>query len=164
MFLRCAAALCVYLCVPDAVACTLKSGVSEFKPQLTETSASADELKAPGLELVSITRGVGTRHSSCDDTGLLSIRVEWPRGTDYKLRDIGFEFRVVSGETSYQIFPQGVVSSRVDGRGSEFLFMWRDGPPGEQQPINMQVEVRAVTADNRRGPPTRLSVSAMPGS
>ena len=163
MYLRYAAMLCVFLCVPDATACSLKSGISEFKHQVMGTAGTSG-LKAPELEIVNITRGVGTRHSSCDDTGLLSIRVEWPRGTDYKLRDIGFEFRVVSGESSYEIFPQGVVMSRVDGRESEFLFTWRDGPPAQQQAINLQVEVRAVTADNRRGPPTRLVVNAMPGS
>jgi len=164
MYLRCAAVLCVFLCVPDVEACSLKSGVNEFKPQGTTTSAGQEGLKAPELELVSITRGIGTRHSSCDDTGLLSIRVEWPRGTDYKMRDIGFEFRVVSGESTYEIFPQTAVAMDVDGRVSEFLFMWRDGPPAQQQPINLQVEVRAVTADNRHGPPARLAVNAMPGS
>ena len=164
MCMRYAAMFCVFLCVPDARACSLKSGISEFKPQGTSTAGTSEGLKAPELEVVSITRGIGSRHSSCDDTGLLSIRVEWPRGTDYKLRDLGFEFRVVSGESSYAIFPQGVVASRVDGRESEFLFMWRDGPPAEQQAINLQVEVRAVTPDNRRGPPTRLVVNAMPGS
>ena len=164
MYLRYAAVLCVFLCVPDAKACSLKSGISEFKPQVAATNSNSEGLKAPELEVVSITRGIGTRHSSCDDTGLLSIRVEWPRGSDYKLRDIGFEFRVISGGSTYDIFPESAVTVDVDGRVSEFLFMWRDGPPAQQQPIDLQVEVRAVTADNRRGPPARLAVSAMPGS
>lgn len=164
MNFRYAAMACVFLCVPDAMACSLKSGINEFTPQGTAVSTSSEGLKAPELEVVSITRGIGTKHSSCDDTGLLTIRVEWPRGTDYKLRDLGFEFRVVSGDGTYKIFPEGAVTSRVDGRAAEFLFMWTDGPPAQQQPINLEVEVRAVTADNRRGPTTRLRVTAVPGA
>ena len=56
------------------------------------------------------------------------------------------------------------MTGRVDGRDSEFIFMWRDGPPPQQQAIQLQVEVRAVTADNQRGPATLATISAAPGS
>ena len=164
MYLRCAAMACVLFFAPAALACSLKTGAQPFVVQGQASNAAVEGLKAPLVEVVSITRGIGTRHASCDDTGLLSLKVEWPRGTDYKLRDIGFEFRVVSGEDSYAIFPQAPVTSRVDGRDSEFLFMWRDGPPPQQQAIQLQVEVRAVTADNLRGPATVAIISAAPGS
>ena len=164
MFFRCAALACVFLSAPAALACSLKSGAQPFVVLGQGSSAPSEGLKAPVVEVVSITRGIGTRQASCDDTGLLSLKVEWPRGTDYKLRDIGFEFRVVSGEDSYAIFPQEPVTGRVDGRDSEFLFMWRDGPPPQQQAIQLQVEVRAVTADNQRGPATLATISAAPGS
>ena len=139
MYLRCAAMACVLFCAPAALACSLKTGAQPFVVQGQASNAAVEGLKAPLVEVVSITRGIGSRHASCDDTGLLSLKVEWPRGTDYKLRDIGFEFRVVSGEDSYAIFPQ-------------------------QQAIQLQVEVRAVTADNQRGPATLATISAAPGS
>ena len=164
MYFRYAAMACVLFCAPAAMACSLKTGAQPFVAQGQRSTAVVEGLKAPLVEVVSITRGIGTRHASCDDTGLLSLKVEWPRGTDYKLRDIGFEFRVVSGEDSYAIFPQEPVTGRVDGRDSEFLFMWRDGPPLQQQAIRLQVEVRAVTADNQRGPATLATISASPGS
>ena len=47
---------------------------------------------------------------------------------------------------------------------SEFVFLWQDGPPAQQQPIDLVVEVRAVTPDNRRGPPAQLRIAAPPGS
>ena len=47
---------------------------------------------------------------------------------------------------------------------SEFVFLWQDGPPAQQQPIDLVVEVRAVTPDNRRGPPAHLRIAAPPGS
>ncbi len=163
MYIRCAAMACVFLCAPAALACSLKSGVVPFVAA-GQTTSTGEGLKAPVVQVVSITRGIGTRHSSCDDTGLLTLKVEWPRGTDYKLREIGFEFRVVSGEDTYTIFPSGPVSARSEGRDSEFLFMWRDAPPGQQQAIRMEIEVRAVTADNRKGPAARATISAAPGA
>lgn len=151
--------------VADASACALSSGITPFRTSVAVAQAGvAEDLIAPEVELASVTRGVGTRHASCDDTGLLTLQVEWPRGTDYKLRDIGFEFRVVGGDAGALVFPEGPVAGRVDGRRSEFLFMWRDGPPSGQKPLDLQLEVRAVTPDNRRGPPASLRVSAPPGS
>ena len=164
MFLKYAAMACVLFCAPAAMACSLKSGVQPFVPQGQLSSEVDAGLKAPVVQVLSITRGIGTRHASCDDTGLLTLKLEWPRGTDYKLREIGFEFRVISGEDSYSIFPAGPVSGKAEGRDSEFLFMWRDGPPAQQQPVRLEVEVRAVTQDNRRGPATRTVIYSPPGT
>lgn len=165
MQMKFAWALCAGLCLADASACSLSSGIRPFQPAVAVAQAGvAGDLRPPEPVVVSVTRGVGTRHASCDDTGLLTVRVEWPRGTDYKLRELGFEFRVVGGDAGLAIFPEGPVAGRIDGRRSEFLFMWRDGPPWEQKPLDMQVEVRAVTPDNRRGPPALLRVTAPPGA
>lgn len=164
MFLKYAAMACVLFCAPAAMACSLKTGVQPFVPQGTVSSDVSAGLKAPLVEVLSITRGIGARHSSCDDMGLVTLKLEWPRGTEYKLREIGFEFRVVSGEDSYQIFPAGPVSTKAESRDSEYLFMWRDGPPAEQRAVRLEVEVRAVTPDNRRGPATRVTISSAPGT
>ena len=80
-----------------------------------------------------------------------------------KLRELGFEFRVI-GDDALAIFPDQPVAGRVDGRRSEFVFLWQDGPPAVQANIDLVVEVRAVTADNRRGPPAQLRIAAAPGS
>ncbi|KAF1722637.1 hypothetical protein [Pseudoxanthomonas wuyuanensis] len=163
MQMKFAMALCAMLAVP-AAACQLSSGVAPFATgDNPPRQADAGALKPPQVEIAGITRGVGTRHASCDDTGLLTLQLEWPRGTDYKLRDLGFEFHVVEGGQAYPIFPEGPVAGRINGKRSEFLFMWRDGPPDQQQPIDLVLEVRAVTPDNRRGPPARLRVGAAPG-
>lgn len=158
----CAVMLFALLAVADASACNVSTGTTPFAT--TGASASTEEggLKPPGLELVSLTRGVDGR-ASCDASGLLTLTVEWPRGTDYKLRELGFEFRVVGGEDGLSIFPTQPLAGRVDGRRSEFVFLWKDGPPAQQARIDLLVEVRAVTADNRRGPPAQLRIAAAPG-
>lgn len=164
MRFRCAAMICVLFCAPQANACSLSTGTKPFTPSQSASNEHTEGLKMPVPEVVSVTRGIGAGNASCDDKGLLSVRVAWPRGTDYKPRDLGFEFRVVSGTSTYSIFPEGPVSGRVEGRDSEFLFLWRDDAPGQQQPIQLEIEVRAVTQDNRRGPPARFSVNAAPGA
>lgn len=164
MLLKSIVVLGVCLAVSNAYACKLSSGVTPFQVNSgTAVESAPEELKPPEVRIVSVTRGVGTRHASCDDTGLLALQVEWPRGTDYKLRDLGFQFRVVSGETAYALFPEGPIAGKVEGRQADFLFMWQDGPPAQQQPIRVEVEVRAVTQDHRLGPPARFVLDAVPG-
>jgi hypothetical protein len=161
MPLKCAVALCALLAVADAAACNLSTGVTPFARGAGAPASEDAGLKSPVVELVSLTRGVDGR-ASCDASGLLTVRVEWPRGTDYKIRDLGFEFRVV-GDDALAIFPSAPVVGAVDGKRSEYVFLWKDGPPAQQARIDLVVEVRAVTADNRRGPPAKLRIAAAPG-
>ena len=162
----CAVVLCAWLIAPGAGACGMTSKLTAFEPvadSVPAEQADAVELPAPIAVVTEIVRGIGPRHSTCDDTGLLSVDIEWPRGK-YKLRDLGFEFKVVSGTTDYAIFPEGPVQAPINGRRGDFLFMWREGAPSQQQSIDLQVEVRAVTRDNLRGPPARIVVRAAPGA
>ena len=158
-------ALCALLYTPGAYACGFTSKLTPFEVAAgaTATEDASGELPVPVATVTETIRGIGSNHATCEDTGLLTIAVEWPRG-GYKLRDLGFEFRVVSGATPYAIFPEGVVKAPVEGRRSEFLFMWREGAPSEQKFLDLQVEVRAVTRDNVRGPPARVRVQSAPGS
>ena len=157
--------LCASVAAQDVVACGMTSTLVPLAMagDGAPVDANADELPAPVAVVTDIVRGIGPNHSSCDDTGLLSLTVEWPRGKQ-KLRDLGFEFKVVSGTTPYAIFPAGPLQAPNSGRRSDFLFMWREGGPAQQQRIDLQVEVRAVTRDNQRGPPTRILVTAAPGA
>jgi len=161
MQMTCVVALFVLFAAGEVAACNLSTGTTSFPTQATAPATDGTGLKMPVLELVSLTRGVDGR-ASCDASGLLTLSVEWPRGTDYKLRDLGFEFRVV-GEDALAIFPREPVAGRLEGRRSEFVFLWKDGPPVQQARIDMIVEVRAVTADNRRGPPAQLRIASAPG-
>ena len=157
--------LCVLFSVQDALACGMTSKLVPLSLDegRAAVDANTDDLPAPVAVFTDIVRGIGPNHSSCDDTGLLTVVVDWPRSR-YKLRDLGFEFKVVSGVTSYAIFPEGPIQAPIAGRRSDFLFMWREGGPAQQQSVDLQVEVRAVTRDNQHGPPTRILVRAAPGA
>lgn len=156
--------LCALLAAPHVHACGMTNRLTPFALDAGNASAEAvdGEIPAPVLAVKEIVRGIGPKHATCDDTGLLSVALEWPRGK-HKLRDLGFEFEVVSGSQPYAIFPEGPIQAPVAGRSSDFLFMWQEGAPAQQKTIDLQVDVRAVTRDNRRGPATRIVVRAAPG-
>ena len=122
MQLTCTLAIFACLFAADAAACNLSTGTAPFAVAAVPSAEAGDALRAPALEMVSLTRGINGR-ASCDASGLLTMSVEWPRGTDYKLRELGFEFRVVGGEDRLSIFPKAPVTGRVDGRRSEFVFL-----------------------------------------
>jgi hypothetical protein len=158
------ALLCALWLAPPAHACGMTSKLVPFEVVggSVAVDASSPDLPAPVAVVTEVVRGIGSNHATCDDTGLLTIVVEWPRGK-FKPRDLGFEFVVVSGKTPYPIFPATPVQAPLEGRRGDFLFMWTDGPPAQQAYIDLQVEVRAVTRDNQRGAPARILVRAAPG-
>lgn len=161
---RYALGACVLLAVTEAGACGMSSTAVPFETDASRPAmdAPAGELPLPPAVVTEIVRGIGSNHETCNDTGLLSIVIEWPRGK-YKLREVGFEFVPVGDNVPYAIFPAGPVQGREERRRSEFLFLWRDGPPSLQKSIDMQVDVRAVTRDNQRGPATRLRLGSPAG-
>lgn len=162
---RYAVALCGFLFAPDVVACGFTSKLAPFEASAgsAPTEDASGDLPAPVAVVTETIRGIGSNHATCEDTGLLTIVIDWPRGK-HKLRDLGFQFRVVSGTDPYAIFPTGAIKAPVDGRRSEYLFMWREGGPSQQKFLDMQVEVRAVSKDNMLGPPARVLVRSAPGS
>ncbi len=93
----------------------------------------------------------------------MSIELRWPRGSDYDLDEIGFEYRVLSGEAPEGLIPTTVVVSPISGRKAEHQFTWQDAAAGQQQPLHLEVEVRAVTRDRQRGAPARLRIDAPGG-
>lgn len=157
--------LCALLAAQQAHACGMTNRLTPFVTDAagagTETPDA--EIPAPVVAVGEIVRGIGPKHATCDDTGLLTVMLEWPRGK-HKLRDVGFVFEVVSGTQPYAIFPEGPIQAPIEGRNSDFLFMWQEGAPAQQKTIDLQIDVRAVTRDNRRGPATRIVVRAAPGA
>ena len=89
------------------------------------------EIPAPVVVVKEMVRGIGPKHASCDDTGLLSVAIEWPRGK-YKLRDIGFEFKVVVRHPGLRDLSRRAGAGSLEGRNSDFLFMWQEGGPAQQ--------------------------------
>lgn len=144
-----------------AAACMFTSNMKPFQP---DTSALVDnvQIPAPEIEASSLTRGIGGG-ATCDALGFMSIQLKWPRGSDYDLEEIGFEYRLVSGKAPDGLIPAAVVSSPVSGRKAEHQFTWQDVPTDQQVPLHLELEVRAVTRDRQRGVPVRFRIDSPGG-
>ena len=156
MKLRYLLLLCALPAHADA-ACMFTSNMTPFQG---DTSALVDNARIPAPEIASasIVRGAGGG-ATCDALGFLSVQIKWPRGSDYDLEQVGFEYRVVSGEVPEGLFPGGVLVSPSSGRKAEHQFTWQDLPPGQQRPLSLVLEVRAVTPDRQRGAPAQIVVT-----
>lgn len=153
--------LCAFIPAQALAACAFDTNLTPFRASVTQWADVAD-LPAPELEHVSYTRGL-SGGAVCDQLGFLTIHLRWPRGSGYDLDEIGFEYRVVEGEAPEGLLPQGpVVASTGSSRRTEHQLTWDDGRPGQQLPLRMLLEVRAVTADGRRGLPVRVRVGDLP--
>ena len=140
--------------------CGLDSHHVPFQPDSGTTPVDVPEetLPAPELKALRLDRGVGSIPGRCDNLGILTLRLDWPRG-DYKIDQVGFEFRVVSPQDPLPVFPAEPVAVTTGDRRSEVLFFWPDAPPAQQRPMHMLVEVRAVTRGNLRGPVATLDIN-----
>jgi hypothetical protein len=140
------------LCVFQAAACDLKTGYVPFAyaDGAVPHDAEPKALREPEPKLIDVVRGVGGGPGSCDGSGMAIVRLKYSGG-DYRLADIGFEFHVVSGQPQVQVFPDGPVALAPDIQRDELVFLWNDVAPAQQQPLRMQVEVRAVTRDHALG-------------
>ena len=140
-----------------AAACMFTSNMTPFQGDTTILVDNGG-IPPPEIESASIIRGTGGG-ATCDALGFLSVQIKWPRGSDYDLDQIGFEYRVVSGEAPEGLIPGGVLVSPTNGRKAEHQFTWQDLPPDQQRPTRLVLEVRAVTPDRQRGRPAQVVVS-----
>lgn len=152
------------LCVMPTQAAAACMFTSNLAPYQVDASTLVDNatIPAPEIEASSITRGIGGG-ATCDALGFMSVQLKWPRGSDYDLGEIGFEYRLVGGEAPAGLLPASVVSSPVSGRRAEHQFTWQDVPTDQQRPMHLELEVRAVTRDRQRGMPVRVRIDS-PGS
>lgn len=146
---------------PAAAACMFTSNVTPFQADAPALVDNA-QIPAPEIEIASLTRGIGGG-ATCDALGFLSVQLKWPRGSDYSLDEIGFEYRLVSGQAPEGLLPAVAVASPVSGRKAEHQFTWQDVPTSQQVPVHLELEVRAVTRDRQRGAPARVRIDSPGG-
>ena len=141
----------------SAAACLFTSNMVPF-PADAAALVDNPSIPAPEIEETSLIRGAGGG-ATCDALGFMSVQLKWPRGSDYDLEEIGFEYRVVDGEAPEGLIPGPSLASPVSGRKAEHQFIWEDVPPAMQRPIQLMLEVRAITPDHQRGRPVRVRVA-----
>ena len=119
-------------------------------------------LPAPKVLITNITRGTAAPGSTCADAGIISVDVYWPEASQYELDEIGFYFRTQSHKLPDLIFPLEPVApltANISGNRAAFTFVWLDGHPDQQIPLDFELEVFAVNKGMEIGPPAKLRVA-----
>lgn len=151
-------------CPLFAQGCSFAPGYNGFLPSAASFEAKMDGdhialLPAPTVTSVKVKRGTASAGASCDDAGRLTLDVNWPLSSTYKLNEVGFYFRVVRGKQPDQIFPLEPVYGEILGQRAQFLFVWLDGHPSDQSPLNLEIEVFAVNKGLQIGPSQKFRVA-----
>jgi hypothetical protein len=151
-----------------AIACSL-AGSQPFRPSMPDEPktdpVTGGVAKPPVLTLVSasVSRGSGNDGSSCDDAGTARITITLPPDSPYFIDELGFYVRTIAGEPVVSAdLPMTALG--VDPRTGTLMLHWLDGAPSEQRPLDLDLEVSALTHDLALGPPLRFRVRADVGA
>lgn len=111
-------------------------------------------LPAVTLERVEFIRERAPRPNDCSESGgMLEVTLLWSAHRAFPLEQMGFYFRVISGNAPLGLFPREPIAvARADGNRGKLLFRWNDVPPSKQKPISFTFEVVPVDAWLHLGP------------
>ena len=152
---------------PVAFGCSFAPGYEFFEPRMQDFEIKFDRngyvavLPAPEkVEILSVIRGTAAPGASCDDAGILKLRVTWPSLSIYRLDEVGFYFRADVDKLPDLIFPLApIIPISINDDEAEFTFVWLDGHPSRQKPIDFELEVFAVNDGLQIGPSHTVRLS-----
>lgn len=75
------------------------------------------------------------------------------------LDEVGFYFRVLRGKQPDRIFPATPITGKIARQRMQFFFVWLDGHPARQVPLDLEVEVFAVNKGLEIGPSRRFRIT-----
>jgi hypothetical protein len=152
----------------NANACSFAPGYFEFKSEQNFKAKMQNEvialLPAPKAKIIKIIRGSSSDGGYCGDAGIIMLSVEWPKGSVYSLEEIGFYFQADNGMKPDLIFPLEPIKGTINKNIAVFQFVWLDGHPKYQKPLNFKVNVFAVNKGLQIGQPTQIHIEAKKGS
>ncbi|WP_345552598.1 hypothetical protein [Microbulbifer aestuariivivens] len=152
----------------QSIACSFAPGYYTFETEPEGFEMKMDKgliaiLPAPQVQIDKITRGSAAPGSSCDDAGMIHITIKWPSDSVYTLDEIGFYFQSENGLEPDLIFPLGPVRGKPEGNEVKFFFVWLDGHPKYQKPLNFNLNVFAINKGLQIGQPTTVKIEAGKG-
>lgn len=152
------AATCVVLFAGPAAACYLPTP-AVFQPDAKFAVAGETAPPAPIVAVSTIQRGEyhpNKTYTGCADIGYVELVIP----ADDASRKLAYEFDVVSGETRDDIFHNGVAftTDYEDDGKLHFFFAWFDGTDETQEPLDLKVQVTAITRSGLRSPATEIAI------
>jgi hypothetical protein len=142
-------------------ACSFVPGYQDFlvMPAYGEAGKPPNQ---PVAEVVSIERGYSDGNgASCSDAGI--IKIGFRDSNPY--HKTGYSFKIIEGTFEDKVFPDGYVRppDSLDSK-NEVMFVWLDGSKNYQEPIDIRVEISAVSYRGVESEPYILHIKHSGGS
>jgi hypothetical protein len=152
-----------------ALACTAPDSVISYRPskkparaKMRETSEGLmlERLPTFDVTLKDVRRSPGRDAMPCGEYGSITVQIDWPASSLYRLDEVGFYFRVVDVANTAGIFGPGPVVGKIIGNSMRLFFVFDDEEPKKRKPWNLTVEAFAVNAMMEIGPVTRFQLKS----
>ena len=110
----------------------------------------------PTFSVDSIHRGTNDgNRSSCSDAGFIKLKLD-----TVPLHEQGYIFKIVKGKFEDQLFDDSpVVPSKFKESKKLYSFLWFDGNNDVQEPINITVQIIAVSRSGNKSEPQLLNIT-----
>lgn len=134
----------------------------ETKAKLRKTPEGIvlERIPAFSVSLKDVLRAPGKDSMPCGQYGSITVQVDWPASSLYRLDEVGFYFRVVDGADEAGIFGDHPVVGKISGNSMRLFFVFDDEEPERQKPWNYTVEAFAVGPHMEIGPVTRFQLKS----
>ncbi|WP_441002449.1 hypothetical protein [Pseudocolwellia agarivorans] len=144
--------LCLNLIVFNSFACSFAPVFDEF----ITTDVALIKASSPRFSLESIHRGTDDgNHGSCSDLGIIKLKID-----TIPVHEQGYIFKIVKGRFEDQLFLDSpVVLSKFIQNKQLYSFMWFDGSNEVQEPINITIQITAVSLSGDKSEPQVLNIS-----
>ncbi len=136
----------------NAIACSFLPAFDDF----VITDSSAVKATKPNFTVDSIHRGTDDgNHGSCSDAGFIELKLD-----TVPLHEQGYIFKIIEGKFEDQLFYESpVVPSKFIDSKKLYSFVWLDGSSEEQEPINITVQIIAVSRSGNKSEPQILKIT-----
>lgn len=150
-------------------ACTAPDSVMSYAPPTKRTTAklrkteegyAIERVPRFKVSLKDARRSPGKGAMPCGEYGSITVQIEWPDASLYRLDEVGFYFRIVDSVNAPDIFGDRPVVGKIRGNTMQLFFVFPDEDPAQRKPWDLTVEVFAVGSHMEIGPPTRFSLES----
>ena len=113
--------------------------------------------KLPELKVESITRGYDDGNfASCSDFGVIELKVS----TD----EVGYDITVIESGEHKDVIAEGLYGAVKEDDGFYIRFIWLDGSKKEQEPLFIQLVVKAMSKNGELSKPVKLKIEHAGGN
>lgn len=165
----CSVLFACWVVAEPVAACTAPDSVMRYTPSEKRASAKFrktaegyvhERVPAFKVSLKDVRRSPGENAMPCGVYGSITVQIDWPASSLYRLEEVGFYFRIVGSANVQDIFGDGPVIGKIQGNFMRLFFVFPDEEPDKRNPWDLTVEAFAVNSHMEIGPATQFRLKS----